>query len=399
MTYEPIERQLHEIVETIKAGMQSSSSHESNLERALQDGTLRTPIELGIKLLEPLLRSEPKIHVFDGQMRAFVNGWGRVEIGELARSMITRALLTDSATTVSEVHNYLDDESFPVQQILFLGGISVEKSVNITNEIKLVPFRDDLFHSKLIPRHPFSEKGSVSEISTLAIKYSTHPRIHVEHGDATLNPIRPELWDFGSLEDLAYCASLFGPCGPGVIATSICPVNWIPCFGGPIGQCASPTELKSYKTLDEPEALTLGQVYRAFSALPNSAKKRIRVPIRRLNLAMRRRWDVDAAIDLGIALEVLFTDAKPMDSSIGFLLRLRASRLLRASEPDRMSLAKLLSDLYKIRSSAAHTGELPQDTATLKTSETLAQSAAIVAEAVRHFISNGEPDWNSVMFG
>lgn len=301
MAYEAIQHQLQLIVETIKSGIGSSSEHGMAFEQSLLDGSLRTPIEEGVALLEPFIRSEQHMLVFDDQMHAFASGWARTDLKGLARSIIIRATATSPGETLKEVAAYFSNESYPVQQVLFLSGISVDQPIEINDEIKLLPFENGSSYLHLIPREGSYDSELISSIQTLAIKQNTHPRVYSDAG-SELKPVMKELWDFSELEDLVSCASLFGPCGPAIIATSIAPVNWLPCHGGPIGQCPSATELRGHHRIVGSEANVLKQTYQAFAALPRTTKNRLRVPMRRLNLAMRRRWDVDVAIDIGIAL-------------------------------------------------------------------------------------------------
>jgi hypothetical protein len=145
--------------------------------------------------------------------------------------------------------------------------------------------------------------------------------------------------------------------------------------------------------LTEVRALHLG-----FVALKDARKKALRVAMRRLNLAMRREWSVDSALDLGICLEMLFLDGKPADSSIGFALRVRAARLLRQDVQERKDVASVLSALYKLRSSAAHSGDIPDTVNGVPAMDFLRLAAGIASEAIRTFVARGFPDWEDVVY-
>lgn len=142
----------------------------------------------------------------------------------------------------------------------------------------------------------------------------------------------------------------------------------------------------------------LQHIHIKFCALKESERKKILIPLTRLNLAMRSNWDGYSAINLGIALEILFTDKLPFDSSISFTLRVRAAMLLRDNLKDRKELADFISILYKLRSTAAHEGELLESIKGHSSSDILTRGAKEVATAIEHFITNGEPNWDDIVF-
>jgi hypothetical protein len=195
------------------------------------------------------------------------------------------------------------------------------------------------------------------------------------------------------------CLSLIGPSGPAVIATSITALPSVPVGPGPLGQVPVAAEIAREISISRESLSEFAQLHSDFIGLPQRTKKVARVSMRRLSLALRRRWKVDAALDLGVALEVLFADGRPNDSSIGFSLRLRAARLLRTDPKERRALSSAVANLYKLRSSAAHEGELPKKIGDATADQILDTSAAIVAEAIRVLIKTGMPDWDALVYG
>jgi hypothetical protein len=122
--------------------------------------------------------------------------------------------------------------------------------------------------------------------------------------------------------------------------------------------------------------------------------------MQRLNRAMRRVVPVDASIDLGIALEALFLAAMPDDrGEITFRLKTRAARFLAIDEADRRNVSILVGDLYSMRSSAVHTGAVGSMIRGRPVQEILEEGYSLTADTIRRFITHGEPNWNTVMFG
>ena len=139
-------------------------------------------------------------------------------------------------------------------------------------------------------------------------------------------------------------------------------------------------------------------VYYAFARLDEGRKVRLRLAMERLNRAIRRLSPVDAAIDLGIVLEVLFRHDMPDNRELTYQLKLRAARYLGSDYEDRLRIFTLIGHLYGIRSAAIHTGKVPNKTKTRNkpTHEVLDEGFALAARTIVRFIFEGDPDWERV---
>jgi len=119
--------------------------------------------------------------------------------------------------------------------------------------------------------------------------------------------------------------------------------------------------------------------------------------MQRLNSAMRRLSQGDAAIDLGVVFEILFLPEERADrSELSFRLRLRAARYLEDDPQERRRVFSLINDLYKARSAAVHTGHLPERINNVPVQDLLGKGFDIAAGALGRMISDGEPDWLQV---
>jgi len=112
---------------------------------------------------------------------------------------------------------------------------------------------------------------------------------------------------------------------------------------------------------------------------------------------------VDASIDLGIALEGLYlSDMEDDRGELSFRLRTRAARLLGATKAERKDIFTLMGDVYKIRSTAVHTGVVnikPKDLHRRTVQEVLKEGFSLTAKTIQQFITDGIPNWDTVMFG
>jgi hypothetical protein len=101
----------------------------------------------------------------------------------------------------------------------------------------------------------------------------------------------------------------------------------------------------------------MAAVSEVFQIIKSRSENKLRIAIRRLNLALTREEDDDAILDAIIGLEILLLDKEPQ--SLSYKLRMRAaalSKLLNAEwSPSEVSDAA--TKLYKIRSNIVHRGE------------------------------------------
>ncbi len=140
-------------------------------------------------------------------------------------------------------------------------------------------------------------------------------------------------------------------------------------------------------------------VHEKWVRLSAKEKRHLRVPLQRLNTAMRREHEVDSAIDLGIALEAVFlSDREPDRGELGFTLRIRAARLLKADRDSRQELSRFMRMLYEMRSSAVHTGEISEVIGGMRVHRILEKGYLLTAQAIEHIIMNGGPDWQAIVF-
>jgi hypothetical protein len=117
----------------------------------------------------------------------------------------------------------------------------------------------------------------------------------------------------------------------------------------------------------------------------------------RLNSAMRRLSPADAAIDLGIVLEILFLQDINEPQELTFRLRLRTARYLETDPQERRRVFDLLNDLYKARSSAVHTGHVEEKIRGIPLQTLLDQGFDIAATALERLIPSEDPDWHEVI--
>jgi hypothetical protein len=131
--------------------------------------------------------------------------------------------------------------------------------------------------------------------------------------------------------------------------------------------------------------------------LAETRRMELRVPMQRLNSAMRRPSLVDSAIDLGIVLESIFLPDG--GGALTFRLRVRVARWLGSTPEERRRLSATVGDLYAVRSKAVHEGRVPDTIHQRTTRELLEEGYELTARALVALISKGDPDWDAVTYG
>jgi hypothetical protein len=139
------------------------------------------------------------------------------------------------------------------------------------------------------------------------------------------------------------------------------------------------------------------ELYLLFKSLPQTAQQHLRVPIERLNRALRRIDVTNFAIELGIALEaLLLNDLDDDRGELTFRLRLRGARLLGQTLEERVQISRALRDVYKLRSIAVHTGNIPVDAVSSPIDDVLKTGCRLAARAIEAMIRQGSPDWDRI---
>lgn len=142
-----------------------------------------------------------------------------------------------------------------------------------------------------------------------------------------------------------------------------------------------------------------------FDSLNTTSRKRIERALTRLAQAKVRMNYQDAALDLGIALEMLLLNSEHRGDrhldQLSLHFRLRGSWLIGADGPDRQRVLKVLRDIYMQRSKVAHNGfsealdNLSQDERKVQFHDQF----TVAEQIFRSLIINGQPNWTALILG
>jgi len=352
-----------------------------------------------IPQLIAVLAKDPALELFNGRMVVWPSSAMRVEYRNLAGWLIRRGSEVGSAQAAAELARYVEATEIPCLLTLALSGIKVEEPCDLAGGVRLLPWDalPDSSFKRLVHRQAFA--GFALHFPTAAmVREEVLPKRHLTQREYSSEQVLKPLDDAG-LHDALLCAGMIGPTAPYPLASFLAAPPWVPVNTG--GIALPHTEgwpvRKDWSTTHCSEAAIL---HIAFLKLGKERKDLLRLAMQRLNRAMRRQFPVDAAIDLGIALEALFLS--DMDEERGeptFRLRIRAARYLRSTKTDRDALFSLVGDLYGARSSAVHTGRVSDQVGGRPIGDLLAEGYSVAAGAIRRIIIEGPPDWRQVMLG
>jgi len=350
------------------------------------------------KLLE-VIRSEGELQIFDNRMQRFLSTASRVTHELLVQWLVARGREVGAARTVEDIKRYLAEQEIPIVEVAVLAGIEVPETVDLGGGIRLVPFSEvpESLAKISLTQNPYDflmrRRHSAALLCT-----SLSPKYHAEGDNPEIPYVEGRRRD---LHEACMILTLAGPSAPIIVASWTTPEAWVPC--GPGGgwsslglQFGAPTT-----TLIPAEKFAyVREVHELYTLLSQEVKQTLRIPIERLNQAIRRLNTADAAIDLGISMESLFfSDRDPDRGELGFTLRVRVARYLGASEEERKELARLVRRIYAARSAAVHSGSVPSEVEGTEVKKLLENGYQMMAKAIDKLIRAGQvPDWTSVVF-
>ncbi len=361
-----------------------------------------------------VLASEPELRMFDGGWMRTSQGSGqRPGLAGLCSWLLAQTLLRGSESAVRRLEEFVEGKHRAVLEILALTGIAVEEKIELPRGVSLVPFasvpQSDL--TDLLAPEPVSvfEDSMRRELvpvpsAALVIEIEDGVELLEEFPNPLDNP--PDLSTQVLLHRIAECLTLLGPSCPAEVTQWVqlgSPEN-VPILGTGYGygnsfQEVYPREITTLKDHEE-----VRELVERYLDLDDELATKLAIPIRRLNMAMRRADVVDKAIELGIALEALLTADRPDDAPVSYLLKVRGAWLGGGPLQERKENRKLLDDAYDLRSQAVHSGKLkvskklPAEKARERADEILGKSVVLCAKLLRTVIEWGSvPDWNDVI--
>ena len=114
-------------------------------------------------------------------MREFDGGWSSLELSYLADSLIIRSIEVGHARALTELQQYVSAEDCNYQQMIFIGGIEVERPQNLAKGISIIPFPLEKLENWA--RLPYDRLNSgsnqtLTQIKAALIREGSYPKRH-----------------------------------------------------------------------------------------------------------------------------------------------------------------------------------------------------------------------------
>jgi hypothetical protein len=347
-----------------------------------------------VALLEAL-RIEPELHIFCGKALVISGARHNLSYAALATWLIRRCFEVGSTQSLEDLEFYLQSKEFPCEQTLAFFGLNTEKPADLGHGITIFPWTalpessEKQYVRQFRILNPFN-----GEPSALYRTFITTNRFQKSDNNTSAQSNgSPDI----ELRDALMCIGLAVPADPQKIASWTSFPKWVP-ISSPSEQYRR-IEPTSGRAFPQSTITEIRRLFASFHSRTDNTKARLRLAMERLN-QMRHKGVVDAAIDLGIALETLYLNDLADDrGELTFRLRIRSARFLGCDSTDRRRIFDLVGELYKRRSIAVHTGKAPPKLSARVIRELLDEGFELGAETVKRFIVDGEPDWNAVQLG
>lgn len=344
------------------------------------------------------IANEPNLSIFNGMMQVQPGAATRLEYTFAAAWLIRRAQTVGIEETLKNLLTYIETPTLPCHLIWIISGLKPQSTYDLGRGISLIPWEalENSQQKQMVWEQymmGFNWPTAALVRKFVANKMHVRPVESDKLGDLIKSP------DDTELHDAFHCLCLVGPYASQILASWVGFPAWAPTLVS--GLSLPQPEGHSHEQSLPPDACRQGiELFIAFCALSPQFRARLRLAMQRLNRAMRRSSPVDSIIDLGIALEALYlNDMSEERNELTFRLKVRAARFLGKTEDERRQIFSLVGVLYAMRSRAVHTGVLSATVKDKPVRDILSDGYSLTAKTVRQFISQGQPYWDSVMFG
>jgi hypothetical protein len=350
-----------------------------------------------VSRLVGFLNQAADLEPFHEKYQIYPGGAHLVDGRFLATWLLLRARQVGIDRAIADLERYLAAEKVPFIRVIALAGVELQRTCSLGRGIQLVPWES-------VPASYWKERldESAGDVffypfyrPTAALLRSEEVSVFHEAVPPTQLPL--SLTD-EDLRDALLCMTLIGPSAPLTISSWTQAAEWAPVQIAGSSQGYPGRAVR--RVYDDADQQRLKVLHEKFLVLLDAEKQHYRIPLARLNSAMRRTTWVDSAIDLGIALESIFLqDLEPDRGELTFRLRVRAARFLAVDVQERRSLFQFFGDLYGVRSNAVHSGTVPANVRGRDTQEVLNRGYELVAAATESMILTGAPDWLGMLLG
>jgi hypothetical protein len=399
-----------------------------------------------VKQIVEVLETIPELSEYkNGIVRSSPSAEGTVDLSVIANWALAQRRLRSADEIVQRLQEFVSTNSAPMTEVIALWGLHPKSPIKLTDEVYLVRITDlvpseardtvtgteqnrsgrrsllprprctaaikrNFKHENILLKPEERSKSLIAPmenvpvtdsfpnfVNTLFERFQEHMRTYPKNRVPDPNTTR--------MKEIVRCLCLLKN-------SSVCELaHWYECplstplIGGVAGWSSQRME-HIFQFAPEPEnydEISGRRLVEHFLSLSDGDRKRLYVPLSRLNTALRETDSpVDKALDLGIALESLMGDKDPLDLS--YKVRHRGAFFLGGTPDQRRYNFDCFKQLYKLRSKAAHGKNLGSTVSVfgkqMATEQFLNECCIICAQFIRKSIDSGlVSDWDEVMLG
>jgi len=372
------------------------------------------------KLIDGLQKQDELVALDGTNAFSSPNGGRTLRIWDFAHWILAQCRFRNPLQVLEQLEDIIMSNKVLCTEVLVLWGLHPTEPINLTDEIDLVPL------ASLPSSQPKDELIGLNKYLhpiDLSLILRPRPKAALVHRFDHTPIFNPRHTDKKQIEHISR-EEVMRDIGLSLILLEDRPIfpiaHWyevnedVPIIGGVRGWGGKKLDW-AFITQVDPKSYDK-DIFRmhvqSYLELEKPFRNKLRIPLERLNSA--KLWlatgeTLNAAIELGIAIEALLTNDLESDAPISYTVRIRGAFFLGGNSDDRKLVYKQLKLLYTLRSLAAHNGYLPErvkipinndEKVEKSTSEFLALGCEICKRLISELmLAKRFPNWESLILG
>jgi len=279
-----------------------------------------------LSALKNFLEKTPGTKLFNNKYRVLENSSSLVNYDGLAKWLIFRAIKVGEDKTIKDLTHYMKTREVKYYQILSVSGIKIKSELQLSNDIRFVPFSTlpDSEYKKLLETGYHFGRLGLPSAALIREKLFV-----VKHQSKSDSFNQSENWR-EEFQDALLCLTVVEHVGISSVSSWLTIDDSVPLGPYNLGGASLSNVVFSSispKIVDTTNNKLTKDTHREFTELKGKDKDKLRVAMSRLNSALLQHPNVNSAIDLRVAAESIFSQEE-QGGEYTFKIRNRAARFL-----------------------------------------------------------------------
>ena len=366
---------------------------------------LEFPEEIRSKV-EQLLRLIPELKNLEQKTLRRISGGGSIRFFRVAISILERLSLGDKPEKIYEdLIDFVTRKKLPNFYLAGISGISLSKKLELTEKITIISpddispnmvrefvFRIDRFGKILGASHePLRPQAALMIASDQQVLFQNDDPIPEQYGlsSDTIREIEKKI---------LFCITLASENAAPVFTAK---TSWIDhptssyhgLTGGSGGTSPGMQQTSRY---DDFDVELTHELFSLINGIHEQDQRLLFLATERLRRSRLHEEPVNRALDLGVALEIIFLSKAGNNQELSYRAAMHAAFFLGVELEERISIRDVVRLAYTARSKAVHTGQLKDE----KYISILPKADKLCRESIIKLIKNGgfPENWESVIF-